>query len=222
MAQQKDKKRSGGERPLQASRRSAVGLPRWAKVLLSIWVAWHVSVVFLAPFSIPPSSQLVVDISQSKFIRWYTDPLYLNHGYHFFGPEPPTNHLVRYNVVDNSGATIAEGEFPNTDQQWPRLFYHRHMMLADQAGLAPSDVGPEDAVRRSLNAYAHHLIRKHQGAEARLDYVRHEQLVPLQAEEGADPNAPEMFVHEISVRQSVNDLPVPPVADEAIPTGETP
>ena len=213
---QKTKKQPSAAAPAE---KPLTGPPVWLKAQLSIWIAWHLLVVFLSPFSVPPSSQLAVDLAQSKAVRWYTDQLYLNHGYHFFGPDPPINHLVRYTVWDSGGAVIAEGEFPNKQQQWPRLFYHRHMMLADQAGLAPvvydgeiqpvTEENQEYAVRRSLEAYARHLLRKHSGSEARLDYVRHAILFPEQVEEGVDPSADWMFTPVMSVRQSVSDLPVP-------------
>lgn len=212
MAQAKNRKRTPAESPTEPK----AGPAGWLKGLLSVWIAWHLFAVFVSPFSVPPSSQLAVDVAQSRLVRWYTDPLYLNHGYHFFGPEPPVNHLVRYTVWDTGGAVIAEGEFPNTDQQWPRLLYHRHMMLADQANLAPSENGPEDAVRRSLRAYAHHLLRRHGGAETRIDYVRHLPLSPMQVDSGADPNAPEMFATTTTVRQTSADLP-PPVRPEPTP-----
>ena len=99
-------------------------------------IVWHVSAVFLAPLSIPPSSPLVVDIAQGSFMQWYLDALYLNHGYHFFAPEPSNGHLIRYQVIDDRGGIIAQGEFPNKKDNWPRLLYHRYFMLADQCEVA--------------------------------------------------------------------------------------
>lgn len=218
MAQSKTKKQTSGAQPPRGA--AAPPPPASVRIAISLAIAWHVFVVFISPLSVPPSSQLVVDIAQSRAVRWYTDQLYLNHGYHFFGPEPPVNHLVRYTVRDSGGATIAEGEFPNKKQQWPRLFYHRHMMLSDQANLAPSENGPEDAVRRSLTAYAHHLLRRHNGAEAQLDYVRHDPLLPMQVDADADANAPETFATVMSVRQTQSDLPAP--APETLSAGVEP
>lgn len=207
MAQAKNRKRAeAAEAAVSPPRR---GPAAWLKAILSVWIAWHVFVVFVSPFSVPPSSQLAVDIAQSRLVRWYTDPLYLNHGYHFFGPDPPINQVVRYTVTDSGGAVIAEGEFPNKQQQRPRLLYHRHMMLADQAGLGPADIEPEAWLRLKLRGYARHLLRTHGGERAQLDMVRHNLLYPSQAKRGDDPNAPELFVPVASVVETAGDLDTP-------------
>lgn len=186
----------------------------WLRLVLSVAVAWHVFVVFISPFAIPPASLLVSGIAYSTYVRWYSEPLYLNHGYHFFGPEPPVNQLIRYRVTDTAGATIAEGEFPNKEQQRPRLLYHRHMMLADQANLGPPDVPPEDWLRLSLEAYGRRLLRVHGGERVAVDCVRHFPLTPGQSLEGADPNAPELFQAvasiDVTAASLADPLPVPP------------
>lgn len=200
------------------------------RVLISLAAVWHLFVVFISPLSVPPASQMVVDLAQSKLIRWYSDSLYLNHGYHFFGPEPPINQLVRYQVSDNTGQPIAEGEFPNTDQQWPRLYYHRHMMLADQANLGPPDISPEDWTRFSMQAYGRHLLRKTSGDRVRIDCVRHNLLYPSQSIRGDDPNAQDLFVPVVSVEvvaaELEQPLPIPALPEpelpfESIPMGDS-
>ncbi|MEN0110339.1 MAG: hypothetical protein AAF805_06410 [Planctomycetota bacterium] len=215
-------------RPETGTDAPAVGYPGlWTRVAIGVAVVWHLFAVFIAPFSVPPTSPLVEGIATSAAVRWYTDPLYLNHGYHFFGPDPPINQLVRYRVTDSGGALIAEGEFPNKEQQSPRLFYHRHMMLADQAGLGPADVEPEAWLRLKLRGYARHLLRTHNGGRVQLDLVRHNLLYPSQSRRGDDPNAPELFVPVASVVETAADLetplPIPapptPQAYEALPPG---
>lgn len=215
--------------PVDAPSTSAVaesGRPAvWLRVLLSLWVCWHLFVLFVSPLSVPPASQLVIDVAQSKAVRWYSDQFYLNHGYHFFGPEPPINHLVRYQVVNDAGEMVAEGEFPNNDQQWPRLFYHRHMMLADQASLGPGDIDPDQWLRYTLRGYARHLLRQHDGAEARIEYVRHSLLFPTQSQRGDDPNDPGMFTSVVSLSETAADLERPMgvpagAAAERLPMGD--
>ncbi|TWT77412.1 hypothetical protein Pla123a_20730 [Posidoniimonas polymericola] len=172
-------------------------LPYWARLGLSVWLAWHVFVVFMAPLSLQPkNSELTRVTAQSPFVRWYTDPLYLNGGYSFFSPDPPmAGQLVRYRVLGESGEPIAEGEFPNRANsnhatQWPRLWYHRHMMLADQAGdlrvFGPPPNATYDDVRRTqqqnlelnLRSYARHLLRTHGGQAVELQYIEHRSLNP--------------------------------------------
>lgn len=216
-----------------------LGPPLWLRLTLSVVLVWHVAVVFLSPLSVPPASQLVTDIAQSRAVRWYTDSLYLNHGYHFFGPEPPINQLVRYRVTDPAGEVLAEGEFPDKSQQWPRLLYHRHMMLADQAALGPPDIPAPEWLRLTLRGYGRHLLREYGGDRVGLEYVRHQPLSPLAVLDGADPNAPELFVWAMRVDETAAEmdepLPVPPPpappepatpaeepAREAIPPGGQP
>ena len=102
------------------------------KLLISLLLVWHLTAVFLAPLSIPPSSPLVVEVAQGSFMQYYLDALYLNHGYHFFAPEPSNGHLIKYQVLDSGNAIIKDGEFPSKEANWPRLLYHRYFMLADQ------------------------------------------------------------------------------------------
>ncbi|MGL4511704.1 MAG: hypothetical protein ACRCT8_01325 [Lacipirellulaceae bacterium] len=204
-------------------------LSGWFKTMLSVGAAWHVVAVFLPPLSITASSELTTGVAQSPWLRWYTDPLYLNQGYSFFAPDPPINNLVRYTVTDASGGTLAEGEFPNRAQQWPRLYYHRHMMLADQAPNGPGGQGSLEWLQLSLRGYARVLLRRHEGAaEARLDYVRHDPLLPAEVQRGDDANAPEKFVALTSVVERASDLatplwtapPEPDPIGEPLPSGE--
>lgn len=191
----------------------------WLRLVLSLAVAWHLFVVFISPFSVPPASQVVVDVAQSRLVRWYSDSLYLNHGYHFFGPEPPINQLVRYRVVDTAGQTVVEGKFPDKETQRPRLYYHRHMMLADQASLGPADITPEDWLRFSMRAYGRQLLRVHGGDRVQVDCVQHNLLYPTQAVRGDDPNAPDLFIPVVSIDETAaglaDPLPIPPPPQRA-------
>lgn len=190
------------------------------RIGISLFLAWHLFVVFIAPMSVEPTSVLVANIAGSPFVRWYSEALYLHHGYRFFGPNPPTNNVVRYRVTDSGGAVVAEGELPNKQQQRPRLYYHRHMMLSDQAGNGPGDIAPEEWLRLTLRAYGRQLLRRHGGEQVAIEYVRHLPLYPWQARDGADPNAPEFFEPVLSLVESARDLeqplPVPALPEPAV------
>jgi hypothetical protein len=60
----------------------------------------------------------------------YAQMLYLNRGYAFFAPDPGPSHLFQV-AVKRADGTTQEILFPDRDQQWPRLAYHRHFMLAE-------------------------------------------------------------------------------------------
>lgn len=187
---------------------------RWVRVLVSLAVAWHVFAVFISPLAVQPASILVSGVATSPYVRWYTDSLYLNQGYHFFGPDPPRNHVLRYSVTDDSGAVVAQGSLPDKTAQRPRLYYHRHMMLADQAGNGPPDVDPEEWLKLSLRGYARHLLREYGGARATVECVIHNPLTPRMSLEGVDPNTPETFESVTWVEETAaaleQPLPVPP------------
>lgn len=211
--------RTAASRPkAKRAPQSEASMAKWLKWILSLGVIWHLFVVFISPFSVAPTSQTVFNLAQNKLVRLYSDPLYLNHGYHFFAPDPPINQLVRYQVIAEDGALVKEGEFPNKEQQWPRLLYHRHMMLADQAGLGLQAY--DNSVQLSMRSYARQLLRTYEGTEARIDLVKHLILHPDQARDTYDANGnkvgerkdesgDDMFEQLLSVREFASDLEVP-------------
>ncbi len=188
-------------------------MPTWQKWLISLAVIWHLFAVFINSLSLLPASPTVESIA--SITRWYSNPIYATQGYNFFAPDPPINQVVRYQVFADTGEVVAEGEFPNKEQHWPRLFYHRHMMLADQAGIGLEQY--EEPARLSLRSYGRHLLRVHEGTEVQLDLVRHNPLYPVDTIDGVDPNRPEQFTPIMSVRESAVDLEQPIVEPPAEP-----
>jgi hypothetical protein len=185
---------------------------KFVRVLISLLLVWHLTAVFLAPLSVYPTSRLVVQIAQQRPMQWYLDVLYLNHGYHFFAPDPGPGHLIRYELLDQSGGVLEQGEFPNRKEQWPRLWYHRHFMLADQAGLPQADE-QETALwqRRYLESYARHLLHANEEAQTvRLRRVAHHPLPPHLALQGRKLNDPEGYQTLMEVTQRRSDLPPGP------------
>ena len=175
----------------------------WARICLSLLVVWHLTAVIMAPMSIPPSSRLVVDVAQGRLMQWYLDALYINHGYSFFAPDPGPGHLIFYEVYDQQGNLKRQGKFPDWDVQRPRLWYHRHFMLADQVGLGlQRDEGPGEGERKYLAAYARQLLRKFDGESARVRWMAHEPLSPYSVR----PNEP----INLDTPQSYKEL-MPPV-----------
>lgn len=139
------------------------------RVFISIVIVWHFAAVFLAALCIPDSSPLVYDIAQRRPMQWYLDLLFLNQGHAFFAPDVGPGHVIRYELFDQSGRSIAIGDLPSLKEHRPRLRYHRHLMLADQA---PVRDGKWD--RYFLEAYARQLLRDHPEAQAvRLRHYAH-------------------------------------------------
>jgi hypothetical protein len=123
-------------------------IPPWLKATLSVVLALHVAAVFIAPFAfacrIGGTSSPFADALHSAF-RPYTGAMFLDHGYFFFAPDPGPTHAVEYKVEFDDGRPPIEGEFPSLDDQWPRLLYHRHFMMAEELynRFAPPEPPPE-------------------------------------------------------------------------------
>src|SRR5207244_751689 len=123
--------------------REAAGSPkrngRWrpiVRILISLFIVWHFSAVFLAALSVPgPTSPLVRAIAQypKSPLRRYLDAFYLNQGHSFFAPDVGCGYLITYECFDANGQSIEKGELPSRKEHWPRLLYHRYFMLASQA-----------------------------------------------------------------------------------------
>ncbi len=142
------------------------GLGFALRVVISIVIAWHFAAIFLAALCIPATSDLVIDITQKPPMQWYLDVLYMNQGHSFFAPDVGPSRIVEYELYDQSGQPIGKDYLPSRKNHWPRLRYHRHFMLADQA---PAD--SEYWGRTFLEAYARQILREHpqaQGVRARL------------------------------------------------------
>jgi hypothetical protein len=109
----------------------------------------------------------------------YTNLLYINNGYDFFSPDPSVSHLVRYEIYNAAGEKIASGQLPHRGEQWPRLLYHRNMMLVEQSRefIPDGPTGWEYAI-------ADRLLEKYDGETIRLRMYRHHLLTPQQVLDG--------------------------------------
>lgn len=142
-------------------------LPLASRIFISLLILWHFTGVFLAAMSVNGSSELVNGIAQSPPMQWYLDALYMNQGHSFFAPEVGPGQIIRYELFDQSGRLVEQGELPNRKEHWPRLRYHRHFMLADQAGLPSDNAQYRDYWQKMyLESYADHLLRTHDNAES--------------------------------------------------------
>jgi hypothetical protein len=168
----------------------------WQKWVVSVLVAAHLFVVFWSPlaFNSRPSpeeaSPLVMTLM--GIVEPYADFFYLNQGYAFFAPDPGPSHLIQY-TVDKGASTetpIVERRFPGLHRQFPRLYYHRHFMLAEwwNAGFEPPPVAetPQQFVRRRelyellKESYARHLAHELGVDSVTVERLRHRQPSPYE------------------------------------------
>jgi hypothetical protein len=139
-----------------AHRSAKMRVLRWA---VNCWLVFHVSAIIIAPAAVPPASELIQ--STWGIFHPYLDFMFLNHGYHFFAPEPDESTLVSFEAERPDGTTV-RGQFPNR-QTVPRLLYHRHFMLTEHLADAP-----EELQQDWLKSYAAHLRRKYGAVRVKL------------------------------------------------------
>lgn len=139
------------------------------RAAVSLLVALHVAAVFVGPWAMPTTSQLGETVGRG--MQPYLDVLALGNGYRFFAPEPGPSHLVRYEITQPDG-TLLEGEFPNRNEHWPRLLYHRHFMLSEF--LNTLNASPDNKLGEAYaRAYARHLAEEFDGRTVKIFLRRH-------------------------------------------------
>lgn len=182
------------------------------RIVISVIIIWHFAGIFLAALSIPVSSPLVMRFAQQPPMQWYLDALYLNHGHSFFAPDIGPGHVIRYELLDQSGRPIEQGELPNRKTDWPRLFYHRHMMLADQSEMPVENKQlVEQWQRKYLQAYGQHLLTVNENAQSvHLQRIAHWPLPRNLAAQGiklTDPKGYEVLIEETVRRKTPAAVP---------------
>lgn len=132
------------------------------RLVISGAILFHLSAIFIYPFSTPPASRFALWAMESPVHRHYLQTCYLDHSFKFFAPNPGLSaRQIRWELDLPQGAKT-EGVFPEKSTHWPRLFYHRHFMLAEHLPVLPADF---------LESYARHLMKTH-GAKRAVLYER--------------------------------------------------
>lgn len=183
------------------------GLRKIGFYLLNAWLAFHVFAIFIAPAGMPPASPLLVDISRVALP--YNQALFLNHGYHFFAPDPGASRLVEYEI-DRPGDLPIIGRFPTTSIR-PRLLYHRYFMLAENVGAFPEAMQAE-----MFEAYARHFAEQHQADSIRLKLILHDPSSIARIQAGGKLSDPEMYHAETIGEYDFSRLA--PAVDESMTT----
>lgn len=166
----------------------AAGFKTAGFVMVNVWLAFHVFAVFISPAGMAPASPLLVDAAQ--IARPYNQFMFLNHGYHFFAPDPGPSTLVSY-VVDQPGDAPIKGRFPDTSIQ-PRLLYHRYFMLAENIGAFHPEMQDE-----IYAAYARHFSALHKSDSITLSLLSHNPSSIHRIQAGGELADSETFVEEL-------------------------
>lgn len=151
---------------------------------LNLLIVLHLVAIFSAPLTVGPSSQTsrrVWDLFSP-----YLQALYLNHGFHYFAPEPGSSNLVSWSVTREDGSVVS-GQFPNF-QIHPRLLYHRHFMLSEVLGNSDPELQSE-----IVKGFARNLLREHNGRSVSLSTVRHELSTMIRVRAGGKLTDPDLY-----------------------------
>jgi hypothetical protein len=157
---------------------------RW---LVSAAIVWHLTAILIGAWIASPPESPFAAFAARPF-RPYIAVADLNHGYRFFAPNPGPSHLFRYQLTFDDGST-RDGYFPNREQHWPRLLYHRYFMLSENLNVlrpdlprpkeAPvSDRAPLQGFRALADSYAAQLLRSTGASRVDWQLVRHYQPPP--------------------------------------------
>lgn len=144
-----------------AHRGARLKVLRWA---VNCWLVFHLSAIIIAPASVAPTSDLIQ--STWTVFQPYLELLFLNHGYHFFAPEPAESALISFEAERADGSKIS-GHIPDR-KTVPRLLYHRHFMLTEHLHAAQLSDAPEELQQEWVNSYAAHLRRKYGAVRVKL------------------------------------------------------
>lgn len=164
--------------------------PLWKRIAflaVNVWLVYHLFAIVAAPASVAPSSRL-----QQQCWRCagpYLQTLYLNHGWHYFSPEPGRSTLLAYTLEFEDG-TQQTGRLPNREIQ-PRLLYHRYFMLTEFLGNST----PEDQPIWH-RAYARALCREHGAQRVRLSRIFHDLPLAERVLAGGKLDDPEFYSEE--------------------------
>lgn len=158
--------------------------------LVNIWLVFHLLGVFLPAFSIPPSPEIVRDLYWS--LRFYPQAIYMDHGYHFFGPDPGDSTLLRF-VARKGDGSVVRGTIPNRNII-PRLRYHRHFMLTEAIPRV-ADFNAELGALQA-KAYAEQILNATQAESVRLYRVTHRMTRVDRFLAGGRLDDPETFLDE--------------------------
>ena len=169
-----------------------VGLKKFLRkagyAALSFWLAFHVFVVFISPAAMPPASPLLED--GYRLALPYNEALFLNHGYHYFAPDPGASTLIGWEIP-RDGEAPAVGRFPDVAIR-PRLLYHRYFMLAENVWAFD-----EETQQDMLKAYARHFAEHFGSHRISLSRISHEPSSIMRLQAGGMLDDPETFDKDV-------------------------
>lgn len=173
-------------------------------MIASVFILAHLTAVIAPPLAFQCRGPRGLSPAVSTLLNpmsAYGQLLYLDRGYAFFAPDPGPSHLmaVELSDSDSEAADVSVANqvtrVPSLDDQWPRLLYHRHFMLAEflndayqpalpreTASLVGPDLSAEelriwrlgrDRYEAILNSMVRHVETRNPGKTVAIDRLEH-------------------------------------------------
>jgi hypothetical protein len=214
---------------------------RWLRLGLSLLIAVHLIAVVSPPLAFQTRGPLGLSPSIDTLIRpveGYSQFLYMDRGYAFFAPEPGPSHLLQAAIGSETGTV--ERMYPDREDQWPRLLYHRHFMITEFLEEIYQPPGPPEALlqidpveaeywQRRRARYEHvrqsivdHLRHENPGREVAVRRIEH--LIPDLNDfrrdpiELTDPRLYQVLLDEPIELDDLGELSAPSAPPESIPS----
>ncbi|QDT09000.1 hypothetical protein [Planctomycetes bacterium K23_9] len=204
----------------------------WKRSLISVLIIVHLLAVALPPMMFQSGGSAIVT-TLLRPLRAYTEFLYLDRGYAFFAPDPGPSHLIDAAVTQSDGQRT-ETRYPDREQQWPRLLYHRHFMLAEFLTEIYQPPGPPRELAQIDRPAAEQWVR----LRARYEHVRQSLVdhlrtqndrkpVAIRRVEHLIPSAAEFHAGDFALNdpllyEVLLDLPITVAPPQVVPTESIP
>ena len=209
---------------------------RRVRLGVSVLLIGHLWAVVGRPLEFATQGPFGTSPAASAFyapVKGYSQFAYLDHGYAFFAPDPGPSHFIQAVITNPDGSRI-EKKYPDLSEQWPRLLYHRHFMLAEflnDVHHPPNDPPPEIAQDPSAAAQWARARRRYEDVrDSILNHLRNEHPVcevAIRRVEHRQPGLPEFLQGQVGTRDesllrvlfdTLDDLPPRTAPTVNVPT----
>jgi hypothetical protein len=155
--------------------------PRWARILVSLVVVYHLAAIVSGAVGVPPSSELERSIADG--FTSYFDLMDLGYSYRFYAEPGPTP-VVMATIQFADGRPEETVRLPARDLGGPRMRHQRQLALANALfnDVQEARRRVRDASQSGLaRAYARHLCRTRTGCRLVTIHLQ-QHLIPDAAE----------------------------------------
>lgn len=155
------------------------GWPRWARIVVSLVVVYHLAAIVAGAVGVPPSSELERAIAEG-FTSYY-GMMDLGYSYRFYAEPPPTP-VVTATIQFADGRPEEVVRLPGREVAGPRMRHQRQLALANALfnDVQEARHRVRDASQSRLaRAYARHLCRTRPGCRLVTIHVQQHLLADI-------------------------------------------